>query len=479
MGGGDNRPMTHRTGHAALVVVALLTLGAAGTDSLQDARRALADGRLDDIYLSLGGTKRGGHPAGDQAVAALLCDAAEKALAADDPTLALALTDSARRLAPEVVRVLLLNATAAERLDQRAGAEEALEAALRLAPNDPEVVWRRAVFAEAEGELEKARALLRRIPATHRRSAEARTRERRIAEELAARAAELQAIRRDEEAQRAAQALAGRMAGTGTSSSEAVPLGGEGAGAIAGVATAGGALEATRESDHFRLRYSPGVRDFAERARYEARVEGLFERAWQKVAARLGRRPARRIDVLLCTEEEFRTFYAPIVGNGVLGFYSGAIVMNLANDPNEGFFATTVHEITHAFIDALVQGRPVPTWLHEGLATWIERAETGGDYIGWGEKQQLRALREAKRLPPMRQLSERGFAGLGALAGVAYAKSSAAIETIVGGPGGLAKLVGVLEAVGDGTDFEAAFARAYGERRLERLDADVDALLGK
>lgn len=471
-----------RLGAAAGFVVLAVSAAAAGAMSPEEARKALAEGRFDDVYVELGATKAGKHPAGDVAVAAVLAETAVAALGKGDATLALALSDSARRLDPKSVAACLANADAAVALKQRGAAEEALEAALAAAPKDPELVFRRAAFAQEEGELERARTLFRSVPATHARGAEARTRAAALAEELEARAGELAALKRLE------QEAAERQKSAATSAGSTIPAGSEPERAAAG----GGGGEdpfgygeldgkAARESDHFRILYSAGARDFGQAARYEDKVIGLFEKAYEKVAARLGNRPAKRVDVVLYTQAEFSQRVGPALGGALLGFYSGRIRMNLSEKLDDRWFATAVHEFVHAAVDQLAQGRThdVPVWVNEGLARWVERQATGGDYLGYWEREKLRATARSGQLPAFDVLARTPFGQMGSQVGVAYAKSSAGIELLVGAPGGMGKIVRVLEEVGAGARFDEAFGRAFGERRLERLDAEVEALISK
>jgi hypothetical protein len=473
------RRIARRAGALVAVACALAAAPALAGLTLAEAQRALADERLEDVYVELGGLKRGGHPAGDAAVARVLADTAKAALAKSDAALALALSDSARRLDPTSVAACLANADAAAALQQRAAAEEALDAALAAAPGDFDVVYRRAAFAEEEGELERAASWLRTIPTTHARGAEAKARAAAIAGELKARQEELARLRKLESEAARRQESASRSSGyTPPEAQEAVPRRGAGEDPF-GYGELDG--KAARQSEHFRILYSAGARDFAQAARYEDRVIAQLERAYEKVAGRLGQRPAKRVDVVLYTQQEFSERVGPALGGALLGFYSGRIRMNLSEAPNEQWFATAVHEYVHAAVDQLAQGRAldVPVWVNEGLARWVERRASGGDWIDYGEREELRAALRAGRMPSFGELARTPFGQMGGLVGVAYGKASSGVELLAGAPGGMSKLVRVLETVGAGETFEEAFGRAFGERRLERLDAEVEALVGR
>jgi len=465
----------------ALPVLALLLLpavAAAAPMPLAEAREKLAAGALDDLYLAFASVKPGRHPDGDAPVAAFLVEAARAALAKPDPTLALGFSDAARRLAPRSAAACLAGADAALALGQRGAAQEALEAAGAADPKNADILWRRAVFAEEEGETARASELFRAVPKGDPHAAQA-------AEHLAHLAAQQEMQKHDraeqkrlEEESKRRQRDAGARAGSALPPELPPSAGARVAhGESPGDETPAGMI--ARRSDHFRIVYSQRGQDFAQKARYEERVLEMFERARVRVQGVLGSAPTET-EVVLYTAEEFALHFGDRFGGATLGFYAGRIRMNYADDPGERFYATAVHEYVHAAVDDLAGGHDddVPTWLNEGLARWIERASTGGDYIGVGERAELRAARRKGQLS-LASLAHTPYASLGPMAGLAYALGSSAIQVLAGTGDGMRRLVSVLSEVGSGSSFESAFAARFGAGRLEGLDEETDRLIGK
>lgn len=437
--------------------------------SVSQARSLLQTQAFDEVYLAYASLEPGVHPDGDESVAQVLNDAAQQALDAHDPSLALGLSDIARKLSPKSLVACLVNADAAIALNQREAAEHALDRALQLAPRDGDVLYRRAAYAEEERQPELAAKLFQRVPESHARYADAQENAARLNRTMAEMASDLRALAEAEAEQKRRQQEAGKTAGTTGASTST--LANEGPSPLPAGMT-------DRSSRHFRIVYQGGARDFAERAQYEQRVLTLFEKAHAQVRTLLGRATTEPVDVVLYTQEEFHLHFGSMFGGGVLGFYSGKIRMNRAEKLDEQFYATAVHEYVHAVVDALSNRTGnVPVWLNEGLARWTERRVAGGDYVNWHERRELKAFANRGLLPSFEQL-DAPFGQMGPLVGVAYAKSSAGVEALSSG-GGLAKLVGVVESVGSGQPFEKAFAQAFGETRLQRLDGDVEQLVGR
>jgi tetratricopeptide (TPR) repeat protein len=465
---------------AAALMVALLTASPAlsasdGPLSIEAARRHLESGDLDAIYLAYAALESGDHPAGDAAVAALLAEAARAALAADDAPLSVGLGEIARRLDPASPEAALAFAAAALALDQTGAAEEALDAALAHVPGEGELLFTRAQLAERERDLERAHALYGRVPRQHPRAAEARAGVRRMVEARREQESTLKEVAEIESGLLERQESAGeRMRETrGTSASSPGPSGGRTVAAPAGMSA--------RESRNFRIVYYRGERDFAERADFEMRIEGLFEDAHERVGRLFGYHPPEPVEVVLYTREEFDLRFGGRFGQGTLGFYAGKIRMNRAEDPRDPLFRRTViHEYVHAVVDQLAHGRAerIPIWLNEGLAVWAEHTLTRTSY-GDGQTGPERQYwqRQAQAMP------------LGALAGTsfaqlphptpAYMKSWAAVTALIGTGGNLQRVLQVIEETGGGRPFADAFAEAFGERRLDRLDEEANRVLGR
>jgi tetratricopeptide (TPR) repeat protein len=243
----------------------------------------------------------------------------------------------------------------------------------------------------------------------------------------------------------------------------------------------GVAGQAARSSEHFRIIYSEGKRDFAQKAQYEQRCLDLFERAYQRVVGKLGHNPPERTDVVLYTKEEFALHFGGSFGNNVLGFFAGKIRMNRAEVIDDEFFDTAVHEFTHAVIDSIAGGQShgIPFWLHEGLARWVEKRTNGEDLYGMSEKLRLKHLAQKGALPPFEMLTHHSFGELGDVAWVAYSKSAVAVDLLMLKGAGIVGLKRVIAAVGKGAAFDEAFGAEFGRTCLGRLDEEVASTLSR
>ncbi|TAH38929.1 MAG: hypothetical protein EYC70_03175 [Planctomycetota bacterium] len=127
----------------------------------------------------------------------------------------------------------------------------------------------------------------------------------------------------------------------------------------------------TDGSTHFDYRYDPHRPDLV--AALPLLMEDL-EAAYQAVAARLGLAPQDRILVLVLDRERYRGGAPEWSG----GLYDGRIRLAVGDYRGErdGLQATLRHEYTHAALHRL--GPPLPTWLHEGLAQWVEARAVAG-----------------------------------------------------------------------------------------------------
>jgi hypothetical protein len=77
---------------------------------------------------------------------------------------------------------------------------------------------------------------------------------------------------------------------------------------------------------------------------------------------------------------------------------------------------------------------------------------------------------------PLARLAHVSFAQLGGAAEVGYAKSSAAVQALVGGGEGMTALTRLARAIGGGDSFERAFAAEFGAHRLATLDEEANRL---
>ncbi len=118
-------------------------------------------------------------------------------------------------------------------------------------------------------------------------------------------------------------------------------------------------------SAHFEILYDPARQDLI------AALPDLssdLEDAYQAVAVRLGLAPQDRIVVLILDRDRYLDDAPRWSG----ALYDGRIRLSFANWPRSrpGLRATMRHEYVHAALQRL--GPPLPTWLQEGLAEWVE-----------------------------------------------------------------------------------------------------------
>jgi tetratricopeptide (TPR) repeat protein len=202
-------------------------------------------------------------------------------------------------------------------------------------------------------------------------------------------------------------------------------------------------------------------------------VLGVLDESWEQYEARLGFSPDLPVTVVLQTAGVFRdTTPAP---EWAAGWNDGTIRVPVQgmDRPTPGLVRILRHELAHSFV-AFRIGRADPTWLHEGLAQWLEGGDPGREdsrLAATARTGQLLLLSELES--PFSEFSE-------ARAAAAYAQSLSASAHLlrISGPGGLARLIDVL---GEGWTTDEALQQALGlgydelqrswQAYLERADA--------
>ena len=187
-----------------------------------------------------------------------------------------------------------------------------------------------------------------------------------------------------------------------------------------------------------------------------------LERAYWRIGDTLGTYPTAPIAVVLYTGEQFRDITRS--PSWAAGAYDGTIRMPMrgAFDNEKELDRVLAHEFTHALIRSLAS-RGVPAWLNEGLATILESGDAR-----WAEQQLSGA-----HVPLALATLQASFGRLsGDQAQLAYATSAMAVRRLVEEAGGFA-IANLLRDLGDGVDFNAAFAH-----RIQRTFADFQASLG-
>ncbi|MFQ5749340.1 MAG: tetratricopeptide repeat protein [Planctomycetota bacterium] len=160
----------------------------------------------------------------------------------------------------------------------------------------------------------------------------------------------------------------------------------------------------TDSSAHFDFRFDPNRPSVV---RAVPHLIHDLEDAYGFVVKQLGLAPPDRILVLVLDRQRYRSAAPDWSG----GLYDGRIriVMNDYAAEEERIRATLRHEYTHAVLHRL--GAPLPTWLHEGLAQWVEGrsleaargwlhghrelwpdpAELSGSWTGWKDRNKVAA----------------------------------------------------------------------------------------
>jgi len=214
------------------------------------------------------------------------------------------------------------------------------------------------------------------------------------------------------------------------------------------------------ESSHFVLHYEGKQTSDALRSQILAALESDYD----ELVRDLGNPPRDSILVTLYTEQAFfDVTHAPS--------WSGAINDGKLRIPISGLDSMTSelahvlkHELAHSFITLLSGGR-CPTWLHEGIAQYLEPRSLSAD------GHQLSLLFKAQRNIPMNALEGNFLRFSAAQSYVAYAESLAAVSYIVDSYG-LSDIQSILQRISQGNSTEAAL-RATIHSDYGQLESDL------
>jgi hypothetical protein len=192
----------------------------------------------------------------------------------------------------------------------------------------------------------------------------------------------------------------------------------------------------------FRLRYDGGVNEPLGMAVLKALTD-----AYNEYARRLAGSPDKPITVVLQAEARFQDARPPLWADGLNDGTIHVPIQGL-DSPTPRLVRVLRHELAHSFVAARTAGN-CPTWLHEGVAQWLE----GGDPSR--EDASLASAARDGRLLPLLTL-EAPFQGLSeADATLAYAESVSAVGYILR-RSGEAGIVRLLSALGDRIPSEEA-----------------------
>jgi hypothetical protein len=184
------------------------------------------------------------------------------------------------------------------------------------------------------------------------------------------------------------------------------------------------------------------------------RTVAILDRAFWRVAEKLGAYPSNRILVTLYTEQQFRDItHMPAWSDGAFDGKIRVPVHGVSQNMNE-FEDVLVHELTHAMIHGLAP-RGVPAWLHEGLASYFEPRDPAAA---------LHRVRTLKTVMPFSEL-EQGFSRFNAQqATVAYDESLVAVDILMHLVG--SRMAVLLQGLGNGQSFDESLLQ-LGLRRPE------------
>jgi len=216
---------------------------------------------------------------------------------------------------------------------------------------------------------------------------------------------------------------------------------------------------AQRESSHFVLHYEG--RQTSES--FRGQIIAALESDYDDLVRDLGTPPRDNILVTLYTEQAFfDVTHAPS--------WSGALNDGKLRIPISGLSSVTPelarvlkHELAHSFINQLSAGR-CPTWLHEGIAQFLEPKSLGG------AGHQLAVLFKSQRNIPLNVLEGSFMRFSGVEAYVAYAESLAAVSYI-NESYGMGDIQRILQLLSQGNSTEAALRTTihsdYGQLESE------------
>jgi tetratricopeptide (TPR) repeat protein len=224
------------------------------------------------------------------------------------------------------------------------------------------------------------------------------------------------------------------------------------------------ARAATGPGAQFTLRYDGSVNQPMGTAVLDA-----LTTAYAEYARRFAFRPDEPISVVLETESAFQDGRMPDWAEGVNDGAIRVAVRGL-DRPTPRLVALLRHELAHSFVAARTRGN-CPTWLHEGIAQWLEGGEpTREDAV-------VAAALAESRLQPLLTL-EAPFQTLPPTeVSIAYAESLSAVAHIIH-KRGEAGLVRLLAALGDGFPSEEALPVALALSYPEFQKSWEEALRG-
>ena len=459
----------------ALLLAALLS---STPPTPASAQKLASQHSWDDLYLAWAAVDPKGYDApARHAIAASLLKGCE-ALAGPDAVMAFSLGERAV-LFEETDPGLRCVVRSSLATDQRGSAEDTLRHGLELFPKEGRFGLELGRLLLEDKDAAGALEVLQRLPAHSPEATQARGLVQKAQAQVSAdKQARAQARAEEREVER-------RFYGEEDSKPSAPP--GSAPPGSAPSSTSGEAYESgvsedgmrTRANSHFVVKYFNNARDFGQRAEYETRIVAALDEAQNHTRQVLGEARDSPVDVVLYTREEFRTHQGAALARAVAGLYSGgAIRINDAAELTPQTKATLVHEYVHSVVDDLVHaaqgGQPIPVWLNEGLAEYVEWRYMGDDKPPYALANRLRGAAQANQLPSLSRMAGQALIQQSDPA-LAYGLSAMAVRELLS-EGGPDKLLGLIREVGQGAVFEEALQRRYGQGIAE-LESSVKAAL--
>lgn len=442
----------------ALLSLTLAPLLTAAPTAAQAAAFAKAK-QWEELYLAFAAASPDGAAKGDRPKIAQALLAGCKALEVDDAVMAFSLGEKSVEFAPSA-DALYCTAMTGKRSDQRGAAEDALKKGSASFPKDSRFALELGRLYLEDGQPGEAAAQMGKIPGKAKESAEAK---RLIAQ-----------IARDSGARVGGPKIKVQEGGSGEA-------GGSDELARATSRSYESSVDPdgrrVRQNQYFRFYYFNQKRDFGQRAEYEGQVQGALEESRLKAQRLLGVARDKPVDVILYSREEFRLHHGPQASQAIAGFYAeDAIRMNDSAEINDRNRATLVHEYVHAVMDELgsFNQRSLPTWMHEGLAEYIEWRSEGSEGPPKHYATALQQLALQNQLPSLSQMSNGPLIAT-RNPGLAYALAAVAVRLLVERRS-MAEVIELIRECGKGAPFEQALERRFGTD-LTRLDEELTSSL--
>ncbi len=216
---------------------------------------------------------------------------------------------------------------------------------------------------------------------------------------------------------------------------------------------------AQRESSHFVLHYEGKQTS----EMFRGQILAALETDYDDLARDLGAPPHDSIQVTLYTEQAFFDVTRAPSWTGALNDGKLRIPISGLNSMTSELARILKHELAHSFINQLSAGR-CPTWLHEGIAQFLEPKSLGSDGA------QLARLFKSERNIPLNAMEGSFMRFSSVEAYVAYAESLAVVSYI-NDAYGMSDIQRILQRLSEGSSTEAALRSVihsdYGQLQSE------------